>query len=114
MKYIYYPGCSLEGTALEYNTSTKAALQAMGAELFELEDWTCCGASAADSVSHLLSMVLAARNLALGEKMDVEGDFLIPCSACYLNLRKVEDHVQKDDTLQDKINEALKTRSSSR
>lgn len=108
MKYIYYPGCSLEGTAQEYNASTQAALQAMGAELVELEDWTCCGASAAEATGHLLSMVLAARNLALGEKMEVDGDFLIPCSACYLNLRRVEDHVHRDETLLDKINEALK------
>jgi heterodisulfide reductase subunit B len=107
MKYIYYPGCSLEGTALEYNASTKAAMKTMGAELLELEDWTCCGASAAEATSYLLSMVLAARNLALGEKMGVDGDFLIPCSACYLNLRRVEDHIQREENLLEKINEAL-------
>ena len=91
MKYIYYPGCSLEGTALEYNLSTQAAMKALGAELVELEDWTCCGASAVEATSFLLSMVLAARNLALGEHMDIDGDFLIPCSACYINLRRVEN-----------------------
>ena len=107
MKYINYPGCSLEGTAREYNNSTQAAMKAMGADLVELEDWTCCGASAAEATSFLLSMVLAARNLARGEKMEVEGDFLIPCSACYLNLRRVEDHVRRDEALLDKINAAL-------
>ena len=106
MKYIYYPGCSLEGTAREYNLSTKAAMKALGAELVELEDWTCCGASAADAVSYLLSMVLAARNLALGEKMGTE-DFLVPCSACYLNLRRVEDHIHREENLLEEINEAL-------
>ena len=48
MKYIYYPGCSLEGTAREYDISTRALMQAAGLELIELEDWTCCGASDAD------------------------------------------------------------------
>ncbi|MGA9176652.1 MAG: heterodisulfide reductase-related iron-sulfur binding cluster, partial [Desulfobacterales bacterium] len=47
MKYLYYPGCSLEGTALEYNASTRAFMQELGVDLLELEDWTCCGASAA-------------------------------------------------------------------
>jgi len=108
MKYIYYPGCSLEGTALEYNNSTQAALQAMGAELVELEDWTCCGASAAEATSYLLSMVLAARNLALAERMDADADIMVPCSACYLNLRRVEEHVLQDAGLSAKINEALK------
>ena len=78
MKYIYYPGCSLEGTAREYNFSTRAALGTMGAELIDLEDWTCCGASAAEATSYLLSMALSARNLALAEKMEIEGDILIP------------------------------------
>jgi heterodisulfide reductase subunit B len=107
MKYIYYPGCSLEGTAREYNVSTRAAMGVLGAELVNLEDWTCCGASAVEATSYLLSMVLAARNLALAEKMDIEGDFLIPCSACYINLRRVEDHIKRDTNLQGRINEAL-------
>jgi len=108
MKYLYYSGCSLEATALEYNRSTRAVMAALGAELLELEDWTCCGASAAEATSYLLSMVLSARNLAIGEKTLPNGDFLIPCSACYLNLRRVEDHVQRDEKLLPKINEALK------
>ena len=108
MKYLYYSGCSLEATALEYNRSTRAVMAALGAELLDLEDWTCCGASAAEATSYLLSLVLTARNLAIGEKTLPNGDFLIPCSACYLNLRRVEDHVQRDESLLSKINEALK------
>ena len=107
MKYIYYPGCSLEGTALEYNVSTQAVMQVLGSELVELDDWTCCGASAAEATSYLLSIVLAARNLALGERMDVSGDFLIPCSACYLNLARVGEHVKQDPGLLHKINQVL-------
>lgn len=107
MRYIYYPGCTLETTALEYNASTRAAMEALGAELLEIEDWNCCGASAAEATSHLLSMVLAARNLALAEQMDGDTDLLIPCSGCYLNLRKVQDHVRKEVGLLDKINGAL-------
>jgi len=107
MKYVYYPGCSLEGTALEYNASTRAAMSALGAELLDLNDWTCCGASAAEATSYLLSLVLAGRNLALAEKMEADADFLIPCSACYLNLRRVEDHVKRDSTLKTQINEAI-------
>jgi heterodisulfide reductase subunit B len=107
MKYFYYSGCSLEGTALEYNLSTQAVMRALGIELIELEDWTCCGASAAETTSELLSMVLPARNLALAAKMDKDCDFMIPCSACYLNLRKVDEHLGKDEGLLEKINEVL-------
>jgi heterodisulfide reductase subunit B2 len=107
MKYFYYPGCSLEGTATEYDRATRAVMAALGAELLEVEDWTCCGASAADAISYLLSMALPARNLALAQQMSVAADFLIPCSACYLNLRKVDDHLQRDGALAGRINRVL-------
>ncbi|MBW2589473.1 MAG: CoB--CoM heterodisulfide reductase iron-sulfur subunit B family protein [Deltaproteobacteria bacterium] len=107
MKYQYYPGCSLEGTALEYNISTQALMKAVGAELYEIDDWTCCGASAAESISYLLSLALPARNLALAEKMDGVNDILVPCSACYLNLKKVEEKIKKDTDLLKKINAVL-------
>jgi heterodisulfide reductase subunit B len=107
MKYIYYPGCSLEGSAREYDVSTRAAMEALGAELVELDDWTCCGASAAEAISALMPLVLGGRNLALGERMGVEGDFLVPCSACYLNLKRVTEKIATEDRLLERINAAL-------
>lgn len=96
MKYFYYPGCSLEGSAVEYDVSTRALMAALGAELVEIEDWTCCGASAADAASPLLALALPARNIALAERSGVRADILAPCSACYLNLRKASDRMARD------------------
>ncbi len=107
MKYIYYPGCSLEGTAAEYRISTMALFEALGIELVELDDWTCCGATAAEGVSHLLSFALPARNLAMAEKMKAKSDILVPCSACYLNLKRVEQEIKDDHSLLRKINQVL-------
>jgi heterodisulfide reductase subunit B2 len=107
MKYLYYPGCSLEGTALEYNLSTRAFMDKLGAELIEIEDWTCCGASAAEATSHLLSLALPALVLAKAENMNIAEEILVPCSACYLNLKKVEEKIRKDSELLDKINTIL-------
>ncbi|MGD9008496.1 MAG: heterodisulfide reductase-related iron-sulfur binding cluster, partial [Desulfobacteraceae bacterium] len=76
MQYIYYPGCSLEGTALEYDVSSRAMLKAAGVDLLELDDWTCCGATAAENVGRLLSLALPARNLALAQKMNPGLDIL--------------------------------------
>ncbi|MBW1802193.1 MAG: disulfide reductase, partial [Deltaproteobacteria bacterium] len=111
MKYLYYPGCSLEGTALEYNVSTKAFMREVGADLIELEDWTCCGATAVESVSYLLSLALPARNLAIAEKMEGADEILVPCSACYLNLKKVEEKTRKDPEVLEQINEVLKEKN---
>jgi len=107
MKYHYYPGCSLEGTAVEYNHSTRAVLAALDVELVEIPDWTCCGASAAEATSSLLAMALPARNLALAEQSPETTDLLVPCSACYLNLKTVEEKTRKDPDLMRRINTVL-------
>ena len=107
MRYLYYPGCSLEGTAREYDLSTRALLAALGVELTELADWTCCGASAAEAASRLLSLVLPARNLALAEAQAPDRDLLVPCSACYLNLKRVEEKVRTASDLRQRINTVL-------
>lgn len=107
MKYLYYPGCSLEGTAREYDQSTQALMKAVGAELKEIEDWTCCGATAAEAMHPVLALALPARNLALAARQDTACDILVPCSACYLNLKKVEQKVFADPNRLQEINQIL-------
>jgi heterodisulfide reductase subunit B2 len=107
MNYLYYPGCSLEGTSIEYDISTRLLLEILDVHIQEIEDWNCCGASAAESYSNLLSYVLCARTLALAEKMKGSSQILVPCSACYLNLKKTEEAIKQDKHLLKKINEAL-------
>lgn len=112
MKYAYFPGCSLESTAKEYDLSARVVMKELGVELQELRDWNCCGASAAEITSHLLALVLPARNLALAEAA-VEtvgtgnGQLVASCSACYVNLRRAEETAKADPALLDKINQAL-------
>ena len=112
MKYFYYPGCSLQGTAQEYDISTKAFMSKVGADLIEIEDWVCCGASAAEPTSHLLALTLPAINLAIAEKANAKNqngnlDILVPCSACYINLKRVSEVARNDATLLQKINQVL-------
>jgi heterodisulfide reductase subunit B len=107
MRYIFYPGCSQEGTALEYRDSTLAVLQALGADVQELEGWTCCGASVASVMSELLGFVLPARNLALAEKQANGRDLLTVCSACYTNFRRTFATLAANRQLHQKVNQAL-------
>ena len=107
MKYAYYPGCSLQESAQEFDVSVRAVMAALGVELIDIPDWTCCGASAAEPVSALMNYALPARNLALAER-DLAGlDVLAPCSACYLNLLKVNREVVGHKELHGRVNEAL-------
>lgn len=107
MKYIFYPGCTQDSSALEYKTSTLAVLEALGAEVVELADWTCCGASAAAVKSDLLGVVLPARNLALAEQIGNGQDMFTICSACYTNFRRTSEAVAADRALLETVNQAL-------
>jgi len=107
MKYAYYPGCSLQESAQEFDVSVRAIMERLDVKLEEIPDWTCCGASAAEPVSKLMNYALPARNLAIAEN-EMDGmDVLAPCSACYLNLLKVNREVVGDRHLQGKVNEVL-------
>jgi len=107
MKYLFYPGCSQESSALEYKTSALAVLEALGAEVEELGEWTCCGASVAAVVSDLLGLVLPARNLALAEEASDSREMLAVCSACYTNFRRTAEAVAANPGLLGRINQAL-------
>lgn len=107
MRYLFYPGCSQEGTAKEYQETTLAVLRILGAEVEPLADWTCCGASVAACTSHLLGLVLPARNLALAEQQ-TDGQYLLtPCSACYSNLRRTQVLLAGHQNLRQLVNQAL-------
>jgi heterodisulfide reductase subunit B len=94
MEFSYYPGCSLESTAIEYNESVMAVLNTLNISLVELEDWNCCGASSAHSLNRNLSLALPARNLAIAQKSG--RDVVMPCAACF-NRHKTTDHEMRTD-----------------
>lgn len=101
MKLAYYPGCSLDGSAVEYGLSTKRAAAILGVELKEIEDWNCCGATAGHNTNKLLSLALPARNLALAEKEGL--NVLAPCAACYNRFKATEHAVREDENIKAKI-----------
>jgi heterodisulfide reductase subunit B len=88
MKVTYYPGCSLEGTAVDYAASIAGIAPLLDVELMELFDWNCCGASSAHSLSHHLALHLPARNLVLAEKAG--RDVVAPCALCFNRLKSAE------------------------
>ena len=105
MKYAYYPGCSLRGTGRAYEESLLAVFRVLGVELEELEDWNCCGATTYLSVNELQSYALAARNLALAERQQL--DIVAPCSACYLVLNKTQHYVREYPDVRTVVDRAM-------
>jgi len=98
LKVSYYPGCSLHATAKEYDQSVRAVSRALGIELKEIEDWSCCGASSAHMTNFKLSVVLPARNLVIAEK-ERFNVMMVPCAACFNRFKSAQYHLQRDELL---------------
>ncbi len=98
----YYPGCSGEGSGIEYKMSTEKTAEMLGIKLQELEDWSCCGATSAHNTNQLLALALPARNLAIAEQMELE-TVLAPCAACFSRHRVAEIKAREDEALRSKI-----------
>ena len=107
MKMSYFPGCSLKGTAKEYDISTRAVCNALGIELVELEDWNCCGATVIPSIDRTISLALAARNFAIAEKDGF--NIITPCSACYSRFSIANETLLNNLKLMEKVNKALES-----
>ncbi|MEJ5348979.1 MAG: CoB--CoM heterodisulfide reductase iron-sulfur subunit B family protein [Desulfosoma sp.] len=90
----YYPGCSLEGTARDYAESIEGVCRVLGIQLIELDDWNCCGATAAHSLDQELSVALPARNLLLAQEQGLS-DLTAPCALCYNRLKTAEKALKK-------------------
>jgi len=106
MKFAYYPGCSANGSGIEYGMSMERTAKILGFELQELEDWNCCGATSGHNTNKLLSLALPARNLVIAEKMGLNS-VVAPCAACYSRHRNVEHVVKHDPAMKDMIEQVL-------
>ncbi len=106
MKLGFYPGCSLQGTAREYNESVKALAPVFDIELVDIEDWNCCGASAAHAVNKNLSLALPARILALAEQQGFN-EIVVPCAACFNRLAVAQYEMNNDAELKQQTEKAI-------
>lgn len=98
MNVAYFPGCSLHGLAREYDVSTRLACSRLGINLMELEDWNCCGSTAAHSLNHLLALRLNARNLKIARDMNLT-QLVAPCAGCYSRLKTASHELRNSEYL---------------
>jgi len=106
MKIGIYPGCSLTGSARDYNESVYALAKAFGIELEQVPDWNCCGATAAHNMNKELSLALPARILANAEKHGLN-ELVVPCAACYSRLVVTQHELLRDPELKNRICEVI-------
>ncbi len=105
MEYQYYPGCSLETSAKEYQLSAEMVCKKLGIELKEIDNWNCCGALEVSSLNSTLALALPARNLKIAsEKSD---RLVVSCNACLNNLIAVQRKLSENEEFKQKISRLL-------
>ncbi|MDO5297715.1 MAG: CoB--CoM heterodisulfide reductase iron-sulfur subunit B family protein, partial [bacterium] len=109
--FAYYPGCSLQSTEKEYNTSLQLVAQALDHKLEEIPDWLCCGATSAHSIDHALATALAGDTLAKAQ--DAGHDkILAPCAMCYSRLATTLHQIKENPAKAASLEKALQREKS--
>lgn len=101
-KIGYFPGCSMEGSAREFGESLEAVVGRLGMELCEIPDWNCCGATAAHTLQHELSLALPARTLAAAERAGM-AEFMVPCAACFSRMVAARHELLENESARKRI-----------
>ncbi len=106
MNVGYYPGCSLESTAKEFDLSFRAICKSYGIDLVDIPDWNCCGASPAHQLSEELAFALPYRNLLKAEEGGLK-TVVSPCPSCYSHLLHTHKTVGERPELGDRLTEMV-------
>ncbi|MGD8544968.1 MAG: CoB--CoM heterodisulfide reductase iron-sulfur subunit B family protein, partial [Candidatus Bathyarchaeota archaeon] len=104
-KFLIFLGCVTPYRVLSYEISTRKVLGKLGVELVEMPEFNCCGFPM-DPINHDLMLTLAAKNLCLAEKEDL--DIVTLCNGCFSILNETNEVLKQDKELKEKINGYLK------
>jgi heterodisulfide reductase subunit B len=94
VKYAFFPGCSLESTAWDFDRSTRAVCGALGIELEDIPNWVCCGSTPAHTTNASLAVALPVLNLQKAQRMN--SPVMTACASCYARLRTANYKVSND------------------
>lgn len=105
MKYAFFLGCLIPAREPNYEKSVRKIAPELGIELVEMAGANCCAPFSIQSVDYASWLALAARNLCLAEKMDL--NILTLCNDCYESLLMTNTILKEDKKIRSKVNEIL-------
>jgi len=103
-KFLFFLGCVTPYRVSSYEISSRKILKKLGVELVEMPDFNCCGFPT-DPLNHDLMLTLAARDLCLAEKEEM--DILTLCNGCFSVLNSTNKELIENKELRKKINDYL-------
>ncbi len=104
-KYLLFLGCVIPYRVSSYEVSARKVLDKLGVELVEMPEFNCCGFPM-DPINHDLMLTLAARNLCIAEKQNL--NILTLCNGCFSVLNETNKMLKEDKKLREKVNGYLK------
>jgi heterodisulfide reductase subunit B2 len=107
MDYLYFPGCTLNTKAKNFDTTARACSRLLGFELKEMAMWTCCGATFPLATDNIMALLPPARLLS---RARAEGEVLTTlCAVCYNVIKRTNHLIVNDEEKRDKINTFMET-----
>jgi heterodisulfide reductase subunit B len=126
-KVLYYPGCTLYEKARHLDQTARESAKAIGIELIELSNWTCCGAAFPLASDNKMGLLAPTRILATAasedpmknEKKNDNNDSITDeqekpeiylttlCAFCYNVLKRTNKMLSEDEYKLRKVNEFL-------
>jgi len=105
-KYAFFLGCIAPLRYPGIEKSTREVFNALGVELVDLKDTSCCPAPGViKSFSRATWLAAAARNLALAEKEGL--DIVTVCNGCYGSLFDAAHELHEDKEMLAEVNKVL-------
>ena len=105
MKYAFFPGCSLHATAVDYDESARAVASALGIELVEVPNWSCCGSTPAHCTDEVLATALPLKNMIAAKT--VADELAVCCAACFSRFKFAQKHLEEKEHIRAKVSEIL-------
>lgn len=100
-------GCTVPVRATNYEQAFRRVAAEFGAEVIDVNDFSCCGFPA-KAVDRMIPLVMAARNLALAEREGAEAVVTL-CNACTETLTETNHVLHHDPEQREKVTEHLAT-----
>jgi heterodisulfide reductase subunit B len=105
MKYAFFLGCLIPAREPHYENSVRKIAPKLGIELVEMTGANCCAPFSIQSLDYTSWLALAARNLCIAEKMNL--NIMSLCNDCYESLLATNTLLKQDKELRTKVNEIL-------
>jgi heterodisulfide reductase subunit B2 len=104
MKFALFLGCNIPARVPQYELSARAVLDKLGVEIVDCPEFKCCG-NPIRNTDHKTFLRMAARNLALAEKLGL--DMLVLCKCCFGSLKKAAHVMKQNPSIREEMNGLL-------